>query len=269
MFNNKATFLVLSALSMSTVAVADVNQPIQIAHAGHAGHAGAHSHAGHNMAHKRKRAARQVKKAVRQRNVDYPAWYISGDIGALFADGDFNAGSTTIDIGNDTADAKVAGAAVGYDVGRGSPWRFEAEYRGRKADADDLDNTVGGNRFAFDGDIESESLMFNALYDLNGSGSVRPYLKAGIGAARNKVDNLSLSTTTSLGTVSTGFSDDTDDSFAWAVGAGLELPFSQRTSLGLEYQYIDLGDIELGTGANAISFENIGHEVSVGITHKF
>jgi outer membrane immunogenic protein len=60
-----------------------------------------------------------------------------------------------------------------------------------------------------------------------------------------------------------------DTSFGWTIGAGLEYAFLSNWSAKIEYLYVDLGSVDVGTAAvpNSVSFkESI---VRAGLNYKF
>ena len=106
--------------------------------------------------------------------------------------------------------------------------------------------------------------MVNGYYDFT-AGSVRPYIGAGIGWARNETDMLVQDF--GLGFSNT-FSGATRDDTAVALMAGVGVPYSGWT-LDVGYRFIDLGKFETGTAAAfGISSGQTGrlraHELTLG-----
>lgn len=76
--------------------------------------------------------------------------------------------------------------------------------------------------------------------------SIHPYVSWGLGAAFNQAQNYQ-ETPLIAGAVPTPpFTNDTQTSFTWGVGAGFDYILSAHTRLGIGYQFTDLGSVSLG-----------------------
>jgi opacity protein-like surface antigen len=138
--------------------------------------------------------------------------------------------------------------------------------------------------FRIDGNVDSSVLMLNALFDLNTVRGTRltPYLKAGIGIARNKASaTLDVQYNSAIwdGTVFEGqaiegsrFPDAFETSFAWNVGWGVRTKLSDRFLLAMEYGFIDLGDAVTGIDASndAITYSKLtAQQLLLGLNYEF
>ena len=147
---------------------------------------------------------------------------------------------------NDIGDSYVIGAGVGYQVTPNIRTEVALAYRG----GFDLDQSDAGSPpTTFTGKIRSLSLMLHGYYDFDVGGPWKPYVAAGLGAARNKVKTIS-ATNPASATLPQFFSNfqlegDTDNSFAWTLGAGVGYAVSPRMTLELGYRYVDLGDLKI------------------------
>jgi opacity protein-like surface antigen len=82
------------------------------------------------------------------------------------------------------------------------------------------------------GNVRTFALMANVWYDFDMGSKFKPYIGAGVGYATNEVQH---------GLVFNG----SDSGFAWQVGAGVNYPISDGTSIGVGYRYMDAGDLTL------------------------
>lgn len=132
----------------------------------------------------------------------------------------------------------VVSVGVGYRFASGLRSDVTLAYRGLY---DLNDSTFEAD---YSARITSTTLMVNAYYDFT-AGGVRPYVGAGIGWARNETDPLVQDFR--LGFANT-FSGTTTDNTAYALMAGVGIPYSDGT-LDIGYRYVDLGKFETGTAA--------------------
>jgi len=131
------------------------------------------------------------------------------------------------------------GAYISVSAGLGIPENAETQYRGE----DEMDNGIAlngalGYDFGdarleaavgyqkhdfkyFDDDLSLLTVMANAYYDIDTGSDITPYLMAGAGWAHIGMP-----------------SDESDDVFAWQVGAGLGFKIADCTTLDLGYRYL-------------------------------
>ena len=74
--------------------------------------------------------------------------------------------------------------------------------------------------------------------------SAQPYLVASLGAARNQLDNVSL---TSGGVTFATISGRTTTDLAWGLGAGIGFPLGRFVTFDLMYKYLNLGQVQSST----------------------
>ena len=117
----------------------------------------------------------------------------------------------------------------------------------------------------FSGDVSSNSLMANALYDIPFAlGIFKPYVGVGLGGARVKADNIG------LGGVF-GNLNDSDSTWAYQGIAGLSAPITDNLSFLLDYRYFStFQDIEMRTSTGVKgSGEYDNHTIMVGLRWSF
>ena len=137
-----------------------------------------------------------------------------------------------------------------------------------------------GAEFILDGEIESTTLTVEGFYAIPVNSMFSPYLKAGVGVARN-------SYSARLGGAGVAdfdpfdgnvdgyydnYADQTSTEFTWNVGFGGSVSLSDKARFFAEYQYVSLGDVETGQDDFTDGFKIDGaaaHEVLLGIRGRF
>tara|TARA_B110000046_G_scaffold112334_1_gene119490 strand:- start:1116 stop:1562 length:447 start_codon:yes stop_codon:yes gene_type:complete len=106
------------------------------------------------------------------------------------------------------------------------------------------DNIVQTN---YNAKLNTRSLFINGFFDFRsfslGYTSIKPYLGGGIGVSRNKMDDVLEFTDAFPGGAIfpvTSASDTTVD-FAFKLTAGMFVTLTEKISLSIDYQYVDLG----------------------------
>lgn len=138
--------------------------------------------------------------------------------------------------------------------------------------------------FVLDAEIESLVFMLNGSYDFDiGLDRFTPFLKAGVGVARNKTKSALLDVSyDSLIWNGTSF-DDLDalgisfpagrtTEFAWNIGAGIRMALSERFELSMAYGLMDLGNAvtETNDGGDALAFSDlISQRVQLELDYRF
>jgi len=162
------------------------------------------------------------------------------------------------------------GWGAGGGLGLRSDWlggtRLEVEGFHRSNDIDEL--LVGQIEAAFPADAEAEitGVSVNFIKELVW-GSLYPYVGLGLGYGEMDVD-LQASTVPGPGV----FIDDHSSAFLWQVIAGLDFPYTQRTSLYLEYRYMPLSDFDLEYigPVEMINYDDVStHSIFAGIRFAF
>ncbi|MBF0267693.1 MAG: OmpA family protein [Alphaproteobacteria bacterium] len=181
----------------------------------------------------------------------------------LLQDGDTSGGAI-----NGSADYDGGFAVLGnlgYDYGRYN-WgnlRSELELGYRRNGADSISGTATGvGTGSASGDASAISLMLNGLWDMPVNFPVRPYLGAGIGAARVDFDNVK----TSAGT----FLKDSDYQFAYQGIVGLGWDVTNNWRAALDYRYFATLDPSVSHGSGTgVDTEYKTHAVMLGFAYKF
>ena len=191
-------------------------------------------------------------------------------------------GTPTIDMD----DGARLSLAFGFGASRG--WRLEGEF-GYLALNSDADAVFGINdraedTFSVDAEVESLIFMLNGIYEFDiGNPKFLPYVKGGVGVARNKATQALLDVNYAApiwdGSVFEGeslvgyaYPEGEVTEFAWNVSAGLRLKLSQQLSLAFEYGFTDLGEAITGTDENgdALGISDLStQKLTLGLTYDF
>jgi outer membrane protein OmpA-like peptidoglycan-associated protein len=160
---------------------------------------------------------------------------------------------------NTTAEFDPGWAAlgsVGYGFGNGIRLELELGYR-----SNDVETVSPGTA---GGDVQAASAMINALYDIPTGTPFTPYIGAGIGYARVKLD---VSGTVG-GTTLSG--DDSDNVFAYQGIVGVAYGLTPNLKLGLDYRYFGTQDPEFDVaGGGTLESEYQTHTVMLGLRWEF
>jgi opacity protein-like surface antigen len=148
-------------------------------------------------------------------------------------------------------DSAVTGAvAIGRSFGNG--WRGEAAVNifGSSDFSGDWSYTVPadpGPHASMQGSIRSVALFANGYYDFAMDGDFTPFLTAGLGVARNEMDDWTR-INPDAGRTTRSFAGGSDSGFAWNIGAGVawdvgSIGGSGPAKLELAWRYFDLGSV--------------------------
>ena len=116
------------------------------------------------------------------------------------------------------------------------------------------------------------SVMANVWYDIEMGWKAKPYLGAGVGWARSRLDGTAASTTTTNcctlldGAVS--FRQE-NSGFAWQLGAGFNYEVSPGVNVGLGYRYFrgpSFDPIFIGKNFTQVSIENDNQSVTANLS---
>lgn len=164
-------------------------------------------------------------------------WYVRGDANATF---ESRLDSTPRLKGDD-------GWGVGLALGReyDSGFRTEAEIVHLKNDAKDAladdHKTLGG--------------FLNAYYDFNKEGALQPFVGAGVGVARVKVNG--------------GPYHDRDTNFAYQLKAGLGYRLSDKLTGEVAYRYVGAPDLKFRNTPAEAKGDFRTQAVSLGLRYRF
>ena len=143
------------------------------------------------------------------------------------------------------------GGAVGFEMDQ---FRFEAELARRMNDPDKY-KFPGGSLNLTGGDFKTDTLLVNGYYTFSINSPIKPFVTAGIGAARVKANGV----TDGVDTL-----NDTATGLAYQVGAGAEYELTDTVSLEAKYRYLGVKDLDFGGLKNDAK----SHEVFAGIRIK-
>jgi opacity protein-like surface antigen len=178
------------------------------------------------------------------------------------------------------------GNAFGFSVGKYLTNSFRLELEAIKRTGYEYDarvSTAGLTSVTEEAKLQTEALFINGFYDFQpfsmSNTAITPYLGGGVGISRNK-----MGTTTLLangvpdGTI---VESDTINQFAYKLSAGTLVSFTDKLSLDVNYQYVNLGAFKGGTEAynNGAFVTNLQRginggeiktqELMVGLQYKF
>ena len=183
--------------------------------------------------------------------VDLEGYYITPKVGVSKS---MDTGTTFESVGgttNSLTDEDLGtGTAFGLSVGKYISDNFKLELEAIKRTSYEFDAIFNIAPEAGDkADIDSTSLFINAFYDFKSfdisSTSVTPYLGGGVGISRNKVGSQQQYDEGAPN--GAFFNDKTISQFAYKLSAGSLFSLTEKLSLDINYQYVDLGSFKGGT----------------------
>ena len=183
-------------------------------------------------------AASLVATAAAAQEALQAGWYVRGDAGATF---DSKVGGSA---GPRSDSGWTGGVGVGRNFGNG--WRVEGQ-------ALYLDNDAKHSQ----GATKVTAGFANVLYDFRRDTAWQPFVGAGVGVAQVKID----------GNNAPVQGDHTG--FAYQVQAGVAHPFTNRLIGEVAYRYIDVTDVNIGSGANRLHGDYTTSAVTVGLRYAF
>ncbi|WGL98408.1 porin family protein [Arsenophonus sp. aPb] len=124
--------------------------------------------------------------------------------------------------------------------------------------------------------IQINTLMVNAIYDLENSSQFTPYVLAGVGVAQNnRTANISADYQNNNVELLSG--KKVNYNFAWSIGAGVKYDINSNLALDLSYRYINAGKTKTN-GVTNLGPINIkgnlesrlhSHDIMLGMTYLF
>lgn len=179
-------------------------------------------------------------------------WYVGADGGIQWLqDSDVDGGGLSRDTDYDAGPVVLGQAGYRFDSGLS----LEGELGWRGNDVDSVSGLSAG------GDVNTWSLMANAIYDFNRAGPFHPFLGAGIGAAHHDSD-------ATVGGVSAYSGDEW--AFAYQAFAGVGYDLNDTWSLKAQYRYFGTADYDVTTPAGTgLEAEYDSHAVLIGFTVRF
>lgn len=121
--------------------------------------------------------------------------------------------------------------------------------------------------------VSTTTLMFNGYYDLGRWDRLVPYVGAGVGFARNSMDEVYFTGNPALINRIQG---EDKWSLAWSLMAGVGWQLTDRAVIDFGYRYLDMGKAESGHYDNAgfwnpkVRVDDItAHEFKIGLRYHF
>ena len=180
-----------------------------------------------------------------------------------------------------TGDGNVGTLGLGYVIDK--HFRIEARLARRNADFNSRELGMGereGEEFILNGEIKSTTLSIEGFYDIQSDSAFKPYIKAGVGAARNSYSARLGGTGVAdfdpfdgkVDGYYDNYADETSTEFSWNIGAGFRVAINESINFIAEYQYVVLGDASTGQDAFTDGFHidnAAAHEVQLGLQFNF
>lgn len=138
--------------------------------------------------------------------------------------------------------------SLGYKFGQS--FSTELEFSFRKGNFATGTSSVG--KTAVDGDMDSKSLLLNAIYHFDFSQSFSPYIGYGIGVTFHEA-------------TLDGFDDGEQRTFAYQFKMGVDLEFSQNMALVMGYRFFATDDPDFGFFTGEVAT----HSLEAGIKYFF
>jgi len=174
------------------------------------------------------------------------------------------------------------GWAGGLSVGKylTNKFRMELEFTRRGGLEYNALSSDPSNFFYEKAHISSNALFVNGLYDFQPfsvkSSSITPYIGGGIGIARNKM-GMQKEISGASGNVLNTWNSNSISSLAYKLSVGTLVSFTEKVSLDLNYQYVNLGDFKGRVDSNSGYIYTRGihggeiktQELMVGLQYKF
>jgi opacity protein-like surface antigen len=186
--------------------------------------------------------------------IDLEGYYITAKGGVSKT---FNTGTTNLNIFTGALvtfqnEDLGTGSAFGFSVGKYLTDSFRLELEAIKRAGYEYDarfTNAGLTTFTEKAKIETHALFINGFYDFQPfsirNTAITPYLGGGVGISRNKMGT---SVTHDTG-IPNGVTVDgnTINQFAYKLSAGTLVSLTDRLSLDVNYQYVNLGAFKGGT----------------------
>jgi opacity protein-like surface antigen len=135
-------------------------------------------------------------------------------------------------------------------------YRLEAELGYQTNNVDKIHTPSG--TFSQHGDVEVWSVLANGYYDIYTGMGVKPYLTAGVGAARVQFEDV-------RDPGYNGWSEH-DSVFAYQVGAGVSVPLGNHVALDARYRYFSTAEFTLNDGNQSrLSSNSVSLGLRVGL----
>ena len=176
--------------------------------------------------------------------------YISAKMKYVDLTSEYNEQGFSLELDDKVLGGSVAlGAALKTNAGT---LRAEIEYNKNETAEKSFYNIISG-------EVDTQSLMLNAYYDIDTGTKLSPYIGAGIGYA--KVEG-KLTENISGHQYQSSMDDNT---FAWQVGTGLGYAITENITIDAGYRYMDYGSFDEGFS----ELDTNAHEIHLGARYTF
>ena len=140
------------------------------------------------------------------------------------------------------------GSAFGFSLGKYLTDSFRLELEATKRTSYEYDVKQINSTYSFKSDIDTKTLLINGFYDFQpfsmGNTSIKPYLGGGVGISRNDSGNdVEYNNGSPDGFTTKGV---TITQFAYKFSAGTLFSLTEKISIDLNYQYVNLGGFKGG-----------------------
>ena len=142
----------------------------------------------------------------------------------------------------------VADVALGYRINSWMrteallSWRQDMDFSGHSNFV-----TAGPNQ-PVSGSVSSLAGFGVAYVDLPKMGTIRPFLGAGLGVARNRMGAMTYTFPALGASASTTTPGGTSSDLAYLLTAGISVPLGTRVDLDLAYRFTSLGEVQTASG---------------------
>lgn len=176
------------------------------------------------------------------------------------------------------ASAPLFGGGIGFKINRWFRADVTGEYRGRASFSGlerytDSGLPLGYGTDDYKANKSGAIVLVNGYFDLGTWWCLTPYVGAGIGGSKTRIENYRDVNVVTNGLAYAPAKDSTG--YAWALHAGVSYAITPSVSLDLAYRYLNLGDAKTGvvrrydgscTLCEPITFKNIeSHDVMLGL----
>ncbi len=155
-------------------------------------------------------------------------------------------GNTQLPAGNPTC---TFGAAIGSKLLKQLAVGLEYKYIGKNSY--NFGNALDTNT-SLSWKTQSNVALLNMSVDLvNAQTVIMPYLKFGMGIAKNNSNDY-CKVNTGVVTTTTTYDGESRNAFAWQVGAGFDVTVNPMFDVQLQYMYANLGKVQTGSVATSV-----------------
>lgn len=190
--------------------------------------------------------------------------YVSGHLGMAFmTDNKMSKGLIIGELTGETTWAMEFDPGYEFCVAGGYKWkmfRLEGEIGYQANDIDTINACLGEICVAdvsSSGNATTLSFLANAYLDFVNRTSFTPYITAGIGRAKNEINDLAI--------VEIPIGDFEDTVWVYQLGTGVEYAINENFTIDLKYRYLAMADSEFEGMDTKIEI----HSIYLGLRHNF